>query len=87
MALNFGGEGEILNPRLRYGLCRLYVSRIANAIIFAFVKNERVQSSRFSTKIKSHPFGWLLILAEKERFELSNSVTRYTISNRAPSTN
>jgi len=26
-------------------------------------------------------------LAEKERFELSNSVTRYTISNRAPSTN
>ena len=29
----------------------------------------------------------LSLLAEKERFELSNPVTGYTISNRAPSTN
>ena len=32
-------------------------------------------------------FSRLFTMAEKERFELSNRVTGYTISNRAPSTN
>ena len=37
-------------------------------------------------KKKQPPKWWLFFLAEKERFELSNGFTRYTISSRAPST-
>ena len=36
---------------------------------------------------KSHLLSQMAFLAEKERFELSNRFTGYTISNRAPSTN
>ena len=46
-----------------------------------------VRSSTSTQKQKSPEYKLkALLLAEKERFELSNPVTGYTISNRAPST-
>ncbi len=45
-----------------------------------------VKTSLYNSKKRTKPTG-LVLLAEKERFELSNRVTGYTISNRARSTN
>ena len=76
-------------------VARLPQAKLLPLLSAPFIRHRRRSRTSLSREFESStsmqnkkpPYWVVFVLAEKERFELSNRVTGYTISNRAPSTN